>query len=66
MFRNSKFNQDISNWDVSNVKNMKSIFQESKFNKDISKWKLSKLQHEKNEIYEINDFDNKIYDDDDY
>ena len=35
-----KFNGDISNWDVSNVKYMQWMFAGSKFNKDISKWNV--------------------------
>ena len=35
------FNGDISNWDVSNVKNMFNMFCKSKFNGDISKWKVA-------------------------
>ncbi len=36
MFHSSKFNGDISKWDVSNVTNMHSMFWGSKFNGDIS------------------------------
>ena len=43
MFRNSEFNKDISNWDVSNVKLMSTTFQDSKFNKDISNWDVSNV-----------------------
>ena len=42
MFDRSKFNQDISNWDVSKVKKMDFMFCFSKFNQDISKWKIDK------------------------
>ena len=42
MFLYSKFNQDISNWDVSNVTNMSRMFTFSSFNKDISKWNIRK------------------------
>ena len=38
MFQNSNFNQDISDWDVSNVTNFNSMFQNSNFNQDISSW----------------------------
>jgi surface protein len=41
LFGNSKFNGDISNWDVSNVTDMDYMFVESKFNGDISNWGLS-------------------------
>jgi len=36
MFENSKFNNDISNWDVSNVTNITNIFNKSEFNKNIT------------------------------
>ena len=39
MFANSKFNGDISKWDVSNVKDMFGTFEGSKFNGDISRWR---------------------------
>jgi len=37
MFFNSKFNGDISEWNVSNVINMDSMFNNSEFNQNISK-----------------------------
>ena len=37
MFANSKFNQDISKWNVGNVKYMNYMFNNSIFNQDISK-----------------------------
>ena len=40
MFASSRFNKDISKWNVSNVKSMDSIFVNSKFNSDISKWNI--------------------------
>jgi len=36
MFHSSKFNGDISNWNVSNVTDMNYMFYKSKFNGDIS------------------------------
>jgi surface protein len=42
MFLNSKFNGDISNWDVSNVQDMRHMFADSVFDGDISKWNVSK------------------------
>ena len=38
------FNGDISQWDVSNVKNMASMFVGSEFKGDISKWNVSKVE----------------------
>ena len=38
MFHNSKFNGDISSWNVENVTNMRSMFNCSEFNGDISNW----------------------------
>ena len=43
MFSGSKFNGDISNWDVSNVNDMNWMFNESKFNGDISNWDVSNV-----------------------
>ena len=38
MFAYSKFNGDISNWDVSNDTDTESMFLRSKFIGDISRW----------------------------
>ena len=43
MFSGSKFNGDISKWDVSNVTDMFGMFDRSKFNGDISKWDVSNV-----------------------
>ena len=40
LFSGSKFNGDISGWDVSNVDNMRGMFLNSEFNGDISKWNI--------------------------
>ena len=40
-----KFNGTISKWDVSNVKNMCSMFCGSHFNRNISKWDVSKVEN---------------------
>jgi surface protein len=40
MFGNSRFNGDISKWDVSNVTDMSNMFSNSLFNGDISKWNV--------------------------
>jgi surface protein len=40
----TSFNQDISNWDVSRVTNMRAMFYfASRFNKDVSSWDLSSV-----------------------
>ena len=38
MFQDSKFNGDISNWNVGNVTDMRYMFDGSEFNGDISNW----------------------------
>jgi hypothetical protein len=40
MFSFSKFNKDISDWDVSNLIDMGEMFLRAKFSKDISKWEV--------------------------
>ena len=41
-----KFNQDISNWDVSNVTDMYAMFEGCRsFNQDISNWDVSKVKY---------------------
>ena len=42
LFYKSRFNGNISRWDVSNVENIGWMFSWSKFNGDISKWKINK------------------------
>ena len=39
------FNGDISEWDVSNVRNMSYMFRGCRFNGDISKWNVSKVSN---------------------
>ena len=51
-YRCSTFNKDISNWDVSNVKDMAYMFNECKsFNKDISCWDVSNVTDMYNIFY---------------
>ena len=58
MFRGSKFNQDISKWDVSNVDEMGWMFEDSQFNQDISNWDVSNVT----ECFSM--FDNSPFDGD--
>ena len=44
MFAGSKFNGDISKWNVSKVEDMAFMFEYSKFNGDISKWDVSNVE----------------------
>lgn len=39
----TNFNQDISNWDVSNVTKMGSTFRNTSFNQDLSNWDISNV-----------------------
>ena len=53
LFRNSKFNGDISKWDVSNVTTMSYMFSSClSFNQDLSGWDVSKV------IYDYDVFKN--------
>ena len=45
LFAYSRFNGDISRWNVSNVKDMFGMFAYSKFNGDISDWNVSKVKN---------------------
>ena len=41
MFNDSKFNQPIGDWNVSNVRGMGWMFENSEFNQNISNWNIS-------------------------
>ena len=44
MFPSSNFNQNISHWDISNVKNIKVMFYYNpSFNQDLSGWEVSNV-----------------------
>ena len=42
MFNDSRFNQDINNWDVTSMKRMNNMFANSSFNQDISSLNVRK------------------------
>ena len=45
IYKKSIFNDDISNWDVSNVTNMERMFENcSKFNQPLNKWDVSNVE----------------------
>ena len=48
MFAGSDFNGNLSNWDVSNVTDMTSMFEDTNYNKNISMWNVSNAKHYKN------------------
>ena len=49
------FNQNIGNWDTSNVEYMSGVFYKaSAFNKDISGWCVSKVRNKTNFNYNAN------------
>ena len=59
MFNKSKFDGDISKWDVSGVLDMKCMFRNSKFNGDISQWNVSSVK-EMSFMFAISKFNGDI------
>ena len=53
------FNGDISQWNVSNVEDMDSMFYESEFNGDISSWNVSKVKNMR-EMFRYSKFNGDI------
>jgi len=61
MFRNTPFNQDINDWNVSLVSNMSSMFYiATDFNQDISGWNVSAVTNMSNMFGYATDFDQPI------
>ena len=54
MFADSYFNGDISNWDVSNVENMNSMFIGSKFGGILNNWNPEKAKDMTSMFYDSN------------
>lgn len=60
LFIGQKFtDEDLSNWDVSNVISMNGTFSESNFNGDISNWNVSKVKY-MSEMFSNSPFNNDI------
>ena len=61
LFARLDFNCDISNWNVSNVKDMKFMFFNcKKFNQDISKWDVSNVTDMNSMFYRCESFNQDI------
>jgi surface protein len=59
--KRTAFNQDISNWDVSNVNNMISMFQDAEsFNQPIGDWDVSNVTRMEFMFYGANSFNQPI------
>jgi len=61
LFYLSKFNGDISGWNVSNVRSMSAMFYSSEFNGDISKWDVSRVK-DMNGMFYLSRFNGDISD----
>ena len=60
-YKASKFNQDISGWDVSRVEKMDYMFfMATKFNQEISGWNVSRVKDMCN-MLSMTDFNQDIY-----
>ena len=62
MFDNAhSFNSDLSNWNVSNVKNMNRMFRNAhSFNSDLSNWNISNVENMKYMFKNASSFDLKF------
>ena len=56
----TNFNDDISNWDVSNVTNMYRMFKYTAFNQDISYWNVSSVTNMSEMFYGATSFNQDI------
>ena len=61
LFEETDFNGDISEWDVSNVTNMRYMFYKCKeFNQDISQWNVSNVTSMNSMFYNCESFNQDI------
>ncbi len=61
LFKDTAFNQDISDWDVSHVTNMESMFHGAKkFNQDLSKWNVSNVINMEGMFYDATKFNQDL------
>ncbi len=61
LFTSSLFNRDISNWNTSNVTNMKSMFYEAKdFNQDINSWNVSNVTNMESMFFNASSFNQPL------
>ncbi|WP_422105423.1 BspA family leucine-rich repeat surface protein [Winogradskyella sp.] len=56
----TNFNQDLSNWEVGNVTDMRSMFAETNFNQDISSWDVSNVTDMRFMFQNATDFDQDL------
>ena len=59
LFSGSKFNGNISKWNVSNVKDMSYMFSESTFNGEIWEWNIGKVE-DMSYMFADSEFDDSI------
>ena len=52
LFQDTRFNDNINNWDVSNVTNMRGMFYKSKsFNQPLNNWNVSNVNNMQSMFY---------------
>jgi hypothetical protein len=61
MFKHSKFNRPIGDWDVGNVRSMNDMFRHSVFNKDINNWNVVNLWSSPHTIFAKSKYNHSLY-----